>query len=199
MPGAVVYSVDSSDCIVAVNVAWAQFARANDGAHLLEPDILGRRLWDLISDPTTQEIYRALVRRVRQGITSVRFGFRCDAPDRRRLLQMAMSPLENDGVLFEVSPLVTQDRPAVALLQASVARGGDAMRICGWCKRMPSSQGMWLEIEEAVPTFNLFDEAPLPDLTHGICPACNASMMAAMDDAELGASGQVCLGNLRVE
>ena len=70
-----------------------------------------------------------------------------------------MTPLKNDGVLFEVSPLVIQDRPAVALLQASAARGGDAMRICGWCKRIPSSQGMWLEIEEAVQSFNLFERS----------------------------------------
>jgi hypothetical protein len=196
MPDPIVYSMDASDCIVSVNAAWAEFARANDGAHLLEPDILGRRLWDLISDPSTQEIYRGLVGRVRQGVTSVRFGFRCDAPGRRRLLQMAMSPLKNEGVRFEVIPLVLQDRPAVPLLQASVARGEDVMRICGWCKRIPGSDGAWLEIEDAVRSLNLFDEAPLPDLTHGICPACNATMMAAMDDAELAASGQVCLGKL---
>jgi hypothetical protein len=193
---AIVYRIDASDCIVAVNEAWDEFARANGGAHLQGPGILGQRLWNLIGDLSTQEIYRALVNRVRQGAAPVRFGFRCDGPDRRRLLQMAMSAQNNGSVLFEVSPLVVEDRPTVSLLRTSAAPMGTPMRICGWCKRIPTSEGIWLEVEEAVRSLNLFDDAQLPALTHGICPACHASMMAALADPVLGASGEVRLGEL---
>jgi hypothetical protein len=195
MPGSVVYRIDASDRIVAVNTAWGEFARANSGTHLLEPGILGQRLWHLISDLTTKELYRNLVTRVRQGFTPVRFGFRCDAPDQRRLLQMAMSAREDGGVLFEVSSLAVQDRPTVSLLGTPAGRVGEHMRICGWCKRMPGPEGTWLELEEAVRTLNLFDEAHLPALTHGVCPPCEATMMKALDDSVLAASGQVRLGD----
>jgi hypothetical protein len=193
MPGPVVYLIDASDRIVAVNEAWDEFARANSGAHLVQPGILGRPLWSLMSDLTTEEIYRALVSRVRQGV-SMRFGFRCDAPDRRRLLQMAMSA-ELDGVVrFEVSSLATQDRSAIPLLRASAVRGGEVMRICGWCKRIPDSDDVWLEAEDAIRSMNLFEMGQLPELSHGICPTCYASMIALLDEPALGATGPVRLG-----
>jgi len=40
----------------------------------------------------------------------------------------------------------------------------------------------WLEIEDALGNHPALDEGPLPALTHGICPGCERTMLALLDD-----------------
>ena len=42
--------------------------------------------------------------------------------------------------------------------------------MCAWCKK--ADVGGWVEVEEAVRRLQLFDQARLPRITHGVCPAC---------------------------
>lgn len=182
----VVYSVDSADRIAAVNRGWVEFARANHGGLLLPPGILGRHIWELVADETTQQIYRALFSRVRRGLGPIQFAFRCDAPDRRRLLRMTVRADTEGGVRCEVQPLVDQPRVEVPLLQPADPDPdpGQLLRVCGWCKRVATGEGTWLEVEDAVRALRLFEAPVLPQITHGICPDCFEAMSKLIDAPE---------------
>jgi hypothetical protein len=61
---------------------------------------MGRLLGDFIGDVETQHIYRLLHRRVRAGGAPVRLCFRCDVPDRRRLLDLEISAGSERGLTY---------------------------------------------------------------------------------------------------
>jgi hypothetical protein len=48
----------------------------------------------------------------------------------------------------------------------------------GWCDRF-EVDGEWVEVEEAARRLELFNRSELPTLSHGICPDCNAMLLAA--------------------
>lgn len=193
----VIYTLDASDAIVEVNEAWISFASENSGTHLLPPPILGRNLWDFISDRTTKQVYVQLFERVRAGATEVRFSFRCDAPEYRRLLEMKIMAQPAGVLSLVVQPQVVERREPVLLLDAEVRRGANLLRMCAWCKRIPDANGNWLEIEEALPQLGLFEQNILPTITHGVCEDCTRALTGALDDPTLAASGAVVLGGLK--
>lgn len=51
--------------------------------------------------------------------------------------------------------------------------------MCGWCKKVAIPE--WVEVEEGVKRMNWFEDAKLPSITHGICPACEQMMMAEIE------------------
>jgi len=192
----VAYRIDQSDNFVAVNEAWCAFASANDGERLLPPAILGTVLWHWIGDATTRELYRSALKRVRAGTGTVRFSFRCDSPSARRLLQMQIAGAPDGAVDFETKALVIQPRSSVLLLSAHAPRSAALLTMCSWCARIPDGTGRWLEVEDAIEALRLFETHTVPQLTHGICPSCAASMEAVIDDSESAASGTVSMGAL---
>jgi len=185
------YRIDSQDRITAVNSTWGEFARENDGVHLIPPPIIGANLWDSIGDPTTRAVYRALLDRVRKGAGSVRFHFRCDAPGFRRLLDMHISVTSDDEVIFCVHPVAEQVREVVPLLDPFVHRTPTILSTCSWCMRISIGDGEWAEVEEAISRLGLFEELELPRLSHGMCPTCHAAMMRSLDLPTNGAESEV--------
>jgi hypothetical protein len=178
-----------------VNSAWSAFAGENDGMQLLPPAILGRALWDFITDTTTVQIYRQLFARVRAGIGPVKFAFRCDAPTKRRLLEMNITKQPTGTLKCVVRPLRVEDRPAVPTFGSAKADSDALLRVCGWCKRTPDANGEWLEVEQALLRLALFQQPTLPTITHGICEDCQRAMTAALEDRALAASGEITLGD----
>lgn len=190
------YRIDSLDRITSVGDEWVSFALANGGARVLPPGILGTSLWSWLVDAATRQVYQSVVSRVRKGAVSVRFQFRCDGPDQRRLLQMHITAGPHDEVRFRTELLVSQPRDEVSLMKAELARSDALLRICGWCMRIPDPAEAWLEVEEAIASLRLFEKSSLPRLSHGMCPRCHETMLATLDDRELAASGQVTVGAL---
>jgi hypothetical protein len=176
------YQLNASDEISSVNEEWVVFARANDGEPLLPPQVLGRPLWDFISDMETQHIYRLLHRRVRTRGEPVQFSFRCDAPDRRRLLELSISAEGEQGLLYQVRTVREEDRKPVPLLDPDRPRSEMFVTMCGWCKRVSAPPHGWLEVEEAVDALSLFAEPRPPQLTHGICDQCSRSLQRVVGD-----------------
>lgn len=174
------YQIDASDRIAAVNEGWIEFARANSGDRLLPPAIVGHSLWDSISDPTTTQIYRAIVNRVRKGAGPAQFRFRCDSPAMRRLLEMRIKGGERGAVDFETSLIESQPRPVVALMDVQTPRSDALITICAWCMKIEVPGHVWLEIEAAAATMGLFESAALPHLSHGMCPDCYDAMMGVV-------------------
>ncbi|MES2357438.1 MAG: PAS domain-containing protein [Gemmatimonadota bacterium] len=192
------YRIDRDDRIAEVNDAWPKFATENEGDGLEPSRILSRSIWDFLADDTTIQLYKSMIRQSREGGLPVRFRFRCDSPDRRRLLAMEItSNLEGD-VMFTVRSAVEQSRPYVSLLGHADLHSGGFLVMCAWCKHIPLSTDRWVEAEEAVDALGLFSGSPLPALTHGICPSCFNALEQLLQDRELAAAGTVTCGALKV-
>jgi hypothetical protein len=171
------YAIDADDNICFVDGGWAQFAETNDGLELLQASIIGKPLWNYISDETTRSLYQQMVARVREG-RSAQFSLRCDGPDCRRLLEMTISAGANGTVEFATRTLRLDHRAPVALLSRQVPRSSDLLRVCAWCNRVDagSGTGQWVEVEDAIDSLRLFELPLPPQLTHGICETCFAAM-----------------------
>lgn len=177
----ITYRLDAHDTIVAVSESWNAFARANAGEGVTAQAVVGRPLWDFVSDPTTREIYRQVLAKIRGGAT-VQFTLRCDGPTCRRRLEMTVTALGDGGVEFRSRTLSVEDRPAEPLVAAPAGEGDALLRVCGWCKRVDVA-GQWLEVEEAMAELQLLERPLLPPMTHGICQACHDRMMAMLEVA----------------
>lgn len=175
----IVYRLTPADELAAVNDAWDRFAHANHGAHLSAEPIVGRSLWEFVSDPTVRQIYRDLLDRVRQGRV-VRYTFRCDSPDLRRLFEMHVHLDEAGAVEFRSRTIAEEAREAQRLLDADVARTEERLEMCSWCKKV-RVDGDWHEVEEAVARAQLFEAEALPQVTHGICQPCFHGMRAVLE------------------
>jgi hypothetical protein len=196
-PQTVHYRIDREDRLVELNAGWLTFAADNGGQALQPSAVIGQPLWMFVADSTTRQLYEAMVLRLRQGGLPVRFRFRCDAPSRRRLLAMEMTADSVGGVRFCVSSVVEEPRSPVLLLEPDHAReAGSLLTMCGWCKDVRLPAGEWVESEEAIRALGLFGGAPLPRVTHGMCPPCYSAIVGALDDPGTGAAGTISLGRL---
>ncbi len=175
-----VLHVDADSRIFHVNEAWLAFGRENDFP--MERGLLGRRLLEFISDTTTQQLYRTLLERVRKSGRAVTFPFRCDSPALRRFMEMQMLPLADNGIEFRSRIVKSEARPWMGLLAPAVLRSQELIHCCGWCKRVSIPE--WVEIEEALQRTKWFEASRLPDISHGICPPCEALMMAEIASYE---------------
>lgn len=179
MPGEgdIIYRVNDRDEIVFANEEWDRFARANAGEGITSSHVLQRPLWAFISDMTTRELYRQVLKRVREG-RPVRFNFRCDSPARRRLLAMEVGG-EGDTVQFRTRTVLEEDRVPTPLLEADTASPDELLQVCGWCKKVFAG-GSWEEVELAVERLQLFERHPLPSITHGVCEQCYQAMLETL-------------------
>jgi hypothetical protein len=177
----IVYRVNAKDEIVFVSPGWDRFAASNDGDGVMSSLILNRPLWQFISDPTTRELYREILARIRSG-RSLRFDLRCDSPACRRLLEMIVTPAADGDVDFCTHVLHAEDRESQALLDPGVARSEKALRDCSWCNRI-EIDGEWLEVEDAIDRLHLFEQSYLPSMLHGICEPCFAKMTETLAES----------------
>lgn len=172
------YRLNGRDEIEYVNEAWDAFALANGGERCASAVVLGRPLWQFVSDPTTQLLYRDILAQARGG-RPMRFTLRCDSPSRRRRLAMEAIGGAGGQVEFRVRTLAEEERPPQTLLEPDRAHSDALVRICGWCKRV-DVDGEWHEVEGAVAKLGLFEQPRLPRLTHGICKDCRVHMTATL-------------------
>jgi hypothetical protein len=171
----IVYRLNSRDEFVYLNEEWTNFAVANDAPELLPQRIMGRPLWGFLTDQTTQQLYREILDQVHAG-RAMRFNFRCDAPERRRFMEMNIARRAGGEVQFQSRTVQEELRVRQELLDWRSPRTRDLLRICGWCKRVDVGEERWGEVEEAVNTFRLFERQTLPMLTHGMCDPCFKTM-----------------------
>lgn len=177
----IIYRVNDQDEIVFVNEEWDRFAADNAGEAVTSSQVLHHPLWDFIIDSTTRELYRQVLKRIRDG-RSLRFTFRCDSPSCRRLLEMEVGRGEDNSVEFRTRTLSEESRQPLALPESSAAGSNELLRVCGWCKKVFVG-GSWAEVEEAVAQLRLFHRHFLPSMTHGICEGCYQEMTKTLADA----------------
>ena len=171
-----VYQVDASGRIAAVGEGWDAFARANAAPELAAGTIVGRPMISFIAGAETRHLYDLLTERAVRARRPITVPFRCDAPDARRSMEMRIEAHADGHIEFRTRPLDIHSRAPVALLMASARRDRSTfLRICSWCNR-GYVQNQWMEIEDVIGKLGLFDRAPLPELTHGVCETCEVAL-----------------------
>jgi len=167
------YHLDRDDRIVHVSAGFAAFATENGGEQLLN-DIVGRSIWQYVSGVHTRSLYADMFEQVRARGREVSLPFRCDSPAVRRYMTLVISPLDGRGLRIVARLDRMEQREPVRLLDPRVPRSGPAIEGCSLCRRMVVPDAGWVSVEQAVARLRLFDEAQMPPITHGVCPACDA-------------------------
>lgn len=163
------YWVAPDATLARLGEAWDAFAVENSAPELVAARVVGRSLWEFVTDATTRNLYARMIAGAHGGKT-FRFPLRCDAPRLRRRLEMSLAP--DDGLVrFETRLVSIEERPAQDVLERNTPRSDVLVRSCSWCGRVEHLDA-WLEIDDAVVAYDLFARHPLPRLTHGICPNC---------------------------
>ena len=168
----VTYHIDNNNIIVYLSDNWDQFAKKNKGDKLVGGVLLNKSLYDSIADWRCQHLYKLLINRALLLHQTVKFPYRCDSPEFRRFMTMEITQLENSITEFRSCVVREEAREPQLLLDPYIPRSSEFLLICSWCNKVNISKGSWLEIEDAVKKAGLFDTELLPNLTHGVCPAC---------------------------
>jgi hypothetical protein len=177
---AFIHRIDAEDRICFVNDAWLAFADENDWSTSAE-QALGTPLLSHLSDPETRHIYRLLIERARNGAPPAGFRYRCDSPELMRSMEMRISQGRNGQIEFRSRVLRLERREPILLLDSGLRQRSSAvLEMCSWCKAV-RAETAWLGLEEAVQRLGMLAQSGLPQLSHGICPACSASMTQVGD------------------
>lgn len=168
-----IYQIDKNDCFVYVSDNWNDFLIENFGQHDFKwPEIIGRSLWDVISDENTAHLYRLMIKNVRGSGDTITFPFRCDSKDERRFLTMSIYQTSSDHIEFKSVVLRTESRSSVDLLDTRINRSEAFLKICSYCKDINIQKDTWTDIESAILDLSLFEHEILTQLSHCVCPSC---------------------------
>jgi hypothetical protein len=172
------YAIDDQDRLIRVDDGYYRFAEENGWGEA--GGSLGRSLWDFVAGHDVQKLQRLLLRRVRDELREVQLPFRCDGPDFRREMDIRIVADSSGRVVMFSARLSAEEERAETqpLLDAEVPRGPDLLPMCAWCDRF-LVDGEWVEVEDAAKRLELFRRSEMPALDHGICPDCNATLLAA--------------------
>lgn len=181
-----IYRIDASDRLTFVNSDFLAFAQANGAPELSEAALVGRSVWDYISGVQVQDIYRSLFGMVRSGARIDNLPFRCDSPNLRRFMKLALRSLGDGEIELRGSLLQEQARYDVRLLvDCAAPNSGGYLEVCSWCKRVLSERNHWLELEDAIGKMNLMAPLAMPELNQSVCPTCEAGAMKELAAVEM--------------
>jgi hypothetical protein len=177
------YSIEADDTLGSVSEAWLEFARENRADELTRENVLGRPIWRFIAGDETRRLYEGLFQRVRSGDEAIEVPFRCDSPDRFRMMRLVLRPgrqgrIECEGILVR-----EQERPFYSILDKAFPHSDARLRMCSLCKRVHAFDLRWMELEDGIREMRLFDTTEPPELDYVICDACSARQEAAWGSA----------------
>ena len=178
------YRIDECDRITFVCPNWLRFAAENASPELTEAAVLGRPLWQYITDVNCSEIYRTLFSQIREHGVTATFPFRCDSPLIRRFMEMQISQLPHGHLQFDVQLVREEPQPYSPLLDPTIKRGDKWISMCAWCKRVRTPSDEWIDVSDALQTLGPFAERDIPNLTHCICPPCNEVFLKSVRDSQ---------------
>ncbi len=181
------YVIDANDRLVAVSPEWVRFADQNQADNLSPDAVKGRLLWDFVADETTRELYGAVLAHVRTG-SPTDLILRCDAPERRRLIEMIVTARPDGNVEFKTVLLATTARVSQRLFDKSTPRNDRHIMVCSWCDRVNAGVEEWLEVEAAMARLHLTDEPVLPQVESVVCPGCFAKVTEILAQSKSAAT-----------
>lgn len=178
MSDTIEYLVGPGSVLLEIHGNWDEFASLNAAPDLTVQAVLGRRLGDFIAGPETRHIYEALMERILRTGEPVRFTHRCDSPGRRRHMEMLVEPAAPGVVRFRSRLLREEPREIQHLLDHEAPRSDELLTMCSWCKRVRDEADTWVNVEDYVARTGFLEVDVLPQLSHGLCPQCEADMQA---------------------
>ena len=179
----ITYTIDAEDRIVSLSDGWDTFAIENQAPDsCLSSGVLNRRIWDFISDLETRHLYQVINGSVRSSGRPVTVPFRCDAPDRRRFLEMKIVSAKQKQIEYKSALIREEPREPVALLMAGISRSDELVKMCSMCKQVNLPDGAWVEAEVAIAGMRLFEKSTLPGISYGICPKCYKVALAEIEE-----------------
>lgn len=172
------YTVDASDVIVAVGGAWDDSARCNDAEKIVSTQIIGKSLDGFIHGDETRMFVRTMLMSARVLNRPVMRPYRCDSPQRKRFMEMTVTPL--DGGNIEVMHQEVHSEPIAnptRMVAAPKGVTGVHTKRCSVCNRLRVN-GIWSELDDAVASGHLAPAvAPALRVIYGVCPDCLASKL----------------------
>ena len=175
------YSVGSDDIIDWVSEGWTRFAAQNDAPELSAQAVIGKPIWQFISDIETRELYRLLLARVRTARVPIDFEFRCDAPIAKRFMRMVVNA-NQQRVIFSTELMRLEPTVENPLLRRTHRVGRDLVKVCGWCKKLWIGDDRWEEAEIALDILGPFGKDAMPIVSHGMCQPCKVSFLKKLHD-----------------
>ena len=173
------YSVDANNIIQGVSDNFISFAHENMEIEIDNDIFVGRSIYKFMAGVEVKHLYELLIHHVRSTTKEVIVPFRCDSPSLRRYMELRITCLAADEVQFESTLVREESRDPVKLLDYAETNSEELLRMCSWCKRV-SIDEMWVELEVSIQKLGLFNEAPFPLITHGICEQCLENVKAEM-------------------
>jgi len=165
------------------NRVWMENGGAPD-----HPDVTGQRLTDCISADEVKRTWEQVLDDVLQRRRPhVQLDYRCDAPDWKRYMRLAVTPVLTGGevsyLLYQSSLLHEEPRAPVGYL-ASPAFWRDGLpllRICSVCARVAwhpegATGTRWLD---AVEYYRAGGDDDV-NLSHGFCPPCSKALLEGL-------------------
>lgn len=173
------YEINEADVLTQIDDKWDSFSRENQACHLSRATVLGTSLWSHVVGEDARQLYQQMFRQVRRLQASASIPFRCDSPRKRRFLRLQIDPLPESRIRMTSLTERIEDRSSVDLLNPTIPRSDAVVTLYGWCKKVRLPDNRWAEAEDAINRLRLFD-AKLPQLSHGICPACSEAFLRGL-------------------
>jgi hypothetical protein len=180
----IAYAVDLDYRISAVGrTRWNESATNNGAPELGATLMLGQNLFDFIQGDDVREIYRRSIEKTMETLQPVALAMRCDSPEIRRELRLAITPLRTAtivrGVLFQSLAVDEQVRPPMDLFDfKALIDFTDAERLlplvslCSFCARVKQAaspaESAWIDAEE----YYQLGGTSKVRISHGLCPEC---------------------------
>ncbi|QEP42521.1 hypothetical protein D5085_04855 [Ectothiorhodospiraceae bacterium BW-2] len=168
----VCYRLNPQNTIIDVNANWDRFALENAAGQLCRQRIIGLPLERFIQGDTTQMFVRTMLQSVRLRQLPLTRQYRCDSPDRRRLMQMTLIPATSGEVALEHRLLQETPFP-LPFHFATVQSPTPLPKInrCSHCNRLNRPPDLdWLDPQQLLPA----PDPTQPITVHyTICPKCH--------------------------
>lgn len=168
----VTYHINSNDVLVYTCNNWDSFALENDAPEMISSNVLGRKIWDFISNTETRYLYKLIFDYVRSLKKESDVIIRCDAPETIRLLNLKISYGSNGLLIIKSFPMKIQRQEYLPLLDRKVERSQEIIKMCSYCKGIEIAHEKWLSLEKALNELDLFQREKPPQISHGVCTDC---------------------------
>ena len=179
--GSLIYRTDLEARIIFLDANWPQPNSENGTANGDLSEVIGTTIWSHISDSKTIEIFDSVLKAVAEKNVKFTFPFRCDSEDSRRFMELSISYRENEYFEYCSKVLRAEERQFQRLMSLDVRRNEVFLVSCAWCNRFLLPDNQWGEIERVVKELDLFMADTYPQITHGICPRCEAEVLRGLD------------------
>ncbi|MCG8563769.1 MAG: hypothetical protein MI747_01675 [Desulfobacterales bacterium] len=172
----VVYWLDTSEKIIAVNTSWDHFARENDGEDFMEAQVVGKSIWSFISGDPTRMWLDTLIAYTRISGKSVTREYRCDSPETKRFMEMSILPESDKQIRLTHRVLKEEEMSPPVSFQAAKDRLSSLCFRCSICNRV-QIQGQWQEADIAA-SGGLLSTASATRVVYRVCESCRDNISA---------------------